>query len=100
MARSSTESEYRALANTTAMLAASLGIHLSRPPILWCDHFGSYIFNIHPLFHAHTKHIEVNFHFVRDYVVEGKLLVHYLSAKDQIANIMTKALMASLYFSS
>jgi len=31
---------------------------------------------------------------VRDYIVKGKLLVHCLSTKDRIVDIMTKVLMA------
>jgi hypothetical protein len=47
MSRSSTESEYKALANATAeliwvqSLLLELGIQQSRAPVLWCDNLGA-----------------------------------------------------------
>ena len=44
------------------------------------------------VFHAHTKHVEIDFHFVRDIVGDGSLVVCFLSSKDQLADIFTKLL--------
>ena len=66
VSRSSTESEYRALATTTAELywlrqvLKDLGIYLSVPPKLWCDNVLALAIASNPVFHAHTKHIEVD----------------------------------------
>jgi hypothetical protein len=38
------------------------------------------------------KHVEVDYHFVRERVAMKQLEVHSISAKDQLADIMTKAL--------
>ena len=98
IARSSTESEYRALANATAevvwlqSLLQELGISQSKPPILWCDNLGATYLTVNPLFHARTKHIEVDFHFVRHLVSQRKLEVRFISTRDQIADIFTKPL--------
>lgn len=41
-----------------------LGIFLSTPPVLHCDKIGVTYLMFNPVFHARTKHIEVDYHFV------------------------------------
>jgi hypothetical protein len=38
------------------------------------------------------KHIAIDLHFVRDYVVKGFLQVHHASSHDQLADLLAKAL--------
>jgi hypothetical protein len=44
------------------------------------------------VFHARTKHIEIDFHFIRERVANQKLVIRFISSKDQIAYGFTKAL--------
>ena len=96
--RSSTESEYRALAITAAKLCwlrtllKDLRIYLADTPILWCNNVSALAIASNPVFHARTKHIEVNFHFVRERVLCKDLVVNFVSTQDQLANIFTKSL--------
>ena len=98
VSRFSTESEYRALAIASAELCwirtllKDLGIFLSHTPILWCDNVSALAIASNPVFHARTKHIEVDFHFVRERVLCKDLLVQFVSTIDQLANIFTKSL--------
>ncbi|XP_028121913.1 uncharacterized protein LOC114319107 [Camellia sinensis] len=68
---SSSEAEYRALAQTAAelsLLAMLLtDLHVSFPtPTLWCDNLSAIAMTTNPVFHARSKHIEV-VHYVRDF---------------------------------
>ena len=98
VSRSSTESTYRALAIATAELCwirtllKDLGIYLSQPPLLWCDNVFVLAIASNLVFHARTKHIEVDFHFVRERVLRKDLEVKFVSTIDQLADIFTKSL--------
>jgi hypothetical protein len=98
VSRSSTESEYKALAIASVKLCwirtllKDFGIYLSPTPILWCDNVSALAIASNPVFHARTKHIEVDFHFVRERVLRKDLDVKFVSTIDQLTDIFTKSL--------
>ena len=98
VARSSAEAEYRSMASTAAeitwlsFLLRDLGIPLSRPPILHCDNLSALHMTINPVFHGRTKHIELDYHFVREKVAFGSLETRFVSSTSQLADIFTKPL--------
>ena len=98
VSRSSTESEYKALADTVAeitwleALLNELGITSKVSPTLWCDNLGATYLSANLVFHAQMKHVEVDYHFVREKVAQGKLRVQFISTRDQIADVFTKPL--------
>ena len=98
VSRSSTESEYKALANATAELIwvqsvlQELGIQQDRPPVLWCDNLGETYLSCKQVFHARTKHIEIDFHFVRERVAHKLLEIRFIPTGDQVADGFTKPL--------
>ncbi|KAJ9547126.1 hypothetical protein OSB04_019669 [Centaurea solstitialis] len=98
VSRSSTESEYKALADTIAELTwlqtllRELRVPVKSVPNLWCDNLGATYLSANPVFHARTKHVEVDFHFVREMVAQRKLSVQFISTDDQIADVFTKPL--------
>jgi hypothetical protein len=103
VARSSTEAEYRAMAIATTdlfwlrMLFKDLGIPLFATPRLWCDNIRALALASNPVYHARTKHIEVDYHFIREKVLNGDISIKYISTHDQIANIFTKGLSSARF---
>jgi histone deacetylase 1/2 len=79
VSRSSTEAKYKSLSNATTevmwvqTLLNELGVSQSKAAVLWCDNIGATYLFANPVFHARTKHIEVDYHFIRERVAQ-KLL--------------------------
>nr|XP_048323011.1 uncharacterized mitochondrial protein AtMg00810-like [Ziziphus jujuba var. spinosa] len=103
VAYSSTESEYRSLANGAAevlwlqSLLNELQVELNRVPVIWCDNVGVGYLAKNPLHHQRTKHIEIDVHFVCDTVIQKKLEVRYVPSSEQIADVLTKVLPSSQF---
>ena len=77
VARSSTEAEYRALASVSTeliwkkFLLTEIGSKLQvQPPVLWSDNFCAHALAYNPVYHAITKHIEINVDFIRNLIYE------------------------------
>jgi hypothetical protein len=72
------------------MLLCELQVPLPTPPMLWYDNVGAIALASNPVFHARTKHIKVDFHFIREKVTNKDIKVRYIPILDQLANIFTK----------
>lgn len=44
------------------------------------------------IFHIHSKHIEMDNHFVRERILEREIELQYIPTSSQLANILTKPL--------
>jgi histone deacetylase 1/2 len=69
-----------------------LGISLKEKPCLWCDNLSATFLSANPVFHAGTRHIEIDFFFIRERVAARQLDVRFISSKDRVADGFTKTL--------
>lgn len=98
VSRSSTEAEYRSLSDTAqeitwiSAILKEIGIPLPVTPELYGDNLSSVYLTANPAFHARSKHFEIDYHYVRERVALGSLIVKHVPATQQIADIFTKSL--------
>ena len=98
VSRSSCESEYRAMANTAAELIwithllRELHVLPTGRPTILCDNQSDLFLTQNPVSHKRAKHIDLDYHFVRELVTSGKLLTMFVPTKLQVADIFTKSL--------
>lgn len=104
VSRSSTEAEYRSLANAATdviwlhTLCTELGIEVSAPHRMWCDNTGAVSLSSNPVFHARTKHVEIDVHFVREKVMAMFLDVGNVLIRELISS-QSRLLVNGLLFS-
>ncbi|TYK19098.1 putative mitochondrial protein [Cucumis melo var. makuwa] len=98
VSRSITESEYRAIADTTAKLLwlrwllTDMGVPQQSPTLLHCDNRSDIQIAYNDVFHERTKHIENDCHFIRHHLLSNTLFLQPVSTTEQPADIFTKAL--------
>ncbi|XP_021618765.1 uncharacterized mitochondrial protein AtMg00810-like [Manihot esculenta] len=98
VARSSTEAEYRSMAHTAAELTwleyllKDLQVFPEKPPILYGDNLSALHLTINPVLHSRSKHVALDYHYVRERVAQGVLITRYIPLAYQIADIFTKSM--------
>ena len=97
VARSSAESEYRAMATTTCelvwlkQLLGELTFGKIDQMELVCDSHAGLHLASNPVFHERTKHIEIDCHFVREKILSRDIVTKFVKSNDQLADMFTKS---------
>jgi hypothetical protein len=97
VSRSFTEPEYKSLAVTASellwimALLNELTLKVPQVPTIWCDNLRATFLASNPIFHARTKHIELDYHFVREKISNQQLSVRFICPADQIGDLFTKS---------
>lgn len=104
VSKSSTEAEYKALSVLATEviwisdLLEELHIAPDVPHSIFCDNMGAQFLASNPAFHAITKHIEVDYHYVKDLMDAGTVTVKFVPSSHQLVDLFTKGLTSTTFF--
>ena len=62
------------------------------PTVIQCDNQSCIKLSENSIFHDRSKHIEIRYHFIRDYVQRGVVRLQYVPTNEHVADILPKAL--------
>ncbi|GJX74206.1 retrovirus-related pol polyprotein from transposon TNT 1-94 [Tanacetum coccineum] len=97
VAMSSTEAEYVAAAGCCSNILwmksqlTDYDIIYEKVPI-FCDNTIAIAISNNPVLHSRTKHIDIRYHFIRDYILKGDIELYFIPTQYQLADIFTKPL--------
>lgn len=100
VARSSMEAEYVSMADCTAeiiwqlQLFKELSVEIERPVIIYCDNQSALALADHDTKHSRTKHIDIQYHFIRERIHDGTIRALWIESTTMLADILTKPLQA------
>nr|GEV70618.1 ribonuclease H-like domain-containing protein [Tanacetum cinerariifolium] len=103
LSRSSAEPEYRGVANVVAEttwirnLLCELHTPLFTDTLVYHDNVNAVYMSTNPVQHQHTKHIQIDIYFVRDFVASGQVRVLHVPSRFQYVDIFTKGLPTALF---
>lgn len=102
VALSSVEAEYMALSTATQealhikQLLESVEINVNGV-VLYCDNQGAIKLAANAQYHPRTKHIDIRYHFIRQYVDSGVILLKWVDTKAMLADQFTKPLQGEIF---
>lgn len=62
------------------------------PVTLYIDNKSAIDLSKNPVFHGRSKHIDIRYHFIRECVERGDIVIRHIAGEDQRADILTKPL--------
>lgn len=62
------------------------------PVVLYLDNKSAIDLAKNPVFHGRSKHIDIRYHFIRECVEKGEIIVKHIGTDMQRADVLTKAL--------
>jgi hypothetical protein len=73
-------------------MLAMFGFEDKNPTELRSDNMGAIHLTTKSIFHARTKHIEIQYHWIREVVKQGALIVKHCPTSEMMADLLTKPL--------
>jgi hypothetical protein len=76
---------------------AELHSPLAKSTLVYYDNVSAVYLSTNPVQHQWTKHVEIDLHFVRDWVAIGDVQVLHVPTTSQFADIFTNGLPSSTF---
>ena len=96
MTLSSTEAEYVAVSEVCSdimfikMVMEFLKMDVKRPIVVHCDNVGAIFLGNNAKQSVRTEHIDVRYHFIREYIVDGVVEIVFMPSEENNSDIFTK----------
>jgi hypothetical protein len=98
VALSSVEAEYMASTQATKeaiwwrTFLKELRVNTSSATLIFSDSQGSIALGKNPEYHARTKHIDIQHHFIREHISNGNVTFQFITTDGMAADVLTKPL--------
>ena len=73
-------------------LLAGLFGQIPEPTVIHCDNQSCVQMSVNPVFHEKLKHIEIQYHFIRDMILKAVVELQYIPRDDHTTNVLTEPL--------
>eukprot|EP00253_Pinus_taeda_P010962 PITA_10962 len=70
----------------------SLGQEKAKATMIFCDNSSAIALSKNSVFHKRKKHIDTRFHYIRELVNNGEIVLEHCRTQEQVADILTKPL--------
>lgn len=95
---SAAEAEFRSMASAVAEITwliglyKELGVNIQQPVNLLCESKVALQIVVNLIFHERTEHFDIDYHFVREKLLQKMILIHLVTTKEQLPDLLTKSL--------
>lgn len=103
MSRSSTETEYRALASTAkeitwiSLILREFGVSQEHATLLQCDNLSAVYLSTNHALHKISKYFDTDYHYIIEQVTLGLIETQQIPSALQLADVFTKSLPKRAY---
>ena len=74
-----------------------LGYYLPLPITIYCDNKSAKDLAYNPVHHDRTKHIDISYHRIREFILDGTIIIVYVNTKDNPADLFTKIVTPAVF---
>ncbi|KAL0317375.1 UNVERIFIED_CONTAM: Retrovirus-related Pol polyprotein from transposon TNT 1-94 [Sesamum angustifolium] len=69
-----------------------ISMHIDDAVVIYCDNTATIAYAKDTKYHGRTKHIDTRYHFIRDSIAQGEVVLRHIPTNDMIVDPFTKPL--------